>query len=83
MRSGFESLTFFCGQILYYWNGLEDGNRTGGRGVLQPVLQWTKATSWGIKSWFVGAGGTGEVHEKLIICCVTDNLLRALETSHQ
>jgi hypothetical protein len=45
-------------QILYYWNGIEDGDRTGGKGVLQPVLQWTRSSGWAIKSWFVGAGGT-------------------------
>jgi len=45
-------------QILYYWNGIEDGDRTGGSGVLQPVLEWRQSSGWGIKSWYVGAGGT-------------------------
>lgn len=45
-------------QILYYWNGVEDGDRTGGSGVLQPVLEWRAGSHWGIKSWYVGAGGT-------------------------
>lgn len=45
------------GQILYYWNGIEDGGESGGTGVLQPVLQWTSG-GWGIKSWYVGSGGT-------------------------
>jgi len=28
------------------------------------VLQWTKATGWGIKSWYVGSGGT--INTKLV-----------------
>jgi len=45
-------------QILYYWNGIEDGGSTGGTGVLQPVLEWRHSSGWGIKSWYVGSGGT-------------------------
>jgi hypothetical protein len=45
-------------QILYYWNGIEDGDSAGGSGVLQPVLEWRQSSGWGIKSWYVGAGGT-------------------------
>lgn len=47
-------------QVLYYWNGLEDGDSTGGTGVLQPVLQFGQTTpnAWGVKSWYVGSGGT-------------------------
>lgn len=45
-------------QILYYWNGVEDGGNAGGTGVLQPVLEWRAGSHWGIKSWYVGAGGT-------------------------
>lgn len=52
-----ENPTSEGGQILYYWNGVEDGSTSGGTGVLQPVLQWTSG-GWGIKSWYVGAGGT-------------------------
>lgn len=52
------------GQILYFWNGLEGGGDSGGNGVLQPVLQWTQATGWGIKSWYVGSGGT--INTKLV-----------------
>jgi len=44
-------------QLLYYWNGIEDGGDSGGVGVLQPVLQFTGG-QWGIKSWYVGSGGT-------------------------
>lgn len=52
-----EDPTRKSNQILYYWNGVEDGGSSGGSGVLQPVLQWTSG-GWGIKSWYVGAGGT-------------------------
>lgn len=52
-----ESPTTESNQILYYWNGVEDGSSRGGSGVLQPVLQWT-SSGWGIKSWYVGVGGT-------------------------
>lgn len=46
-------------QILYYWNGIEDGGKSGGgSGVLQPVLEWRRSSGWGIKSWYVGSGGT-------------------------
>ena len=47
-------------QVLYYWNGIEDGGSSGGTGVLQPVLQFGQTTpnAWGIKSWYVGSGGT-------------------------
>ena len=47
-------------QILYFWNGIEDGGSTGGTGVLQPVLQFGQSTpnAWGVKSWYVGSGGT-------------------------
>ena len=47
-------------QVLYYWNGVEDGGSSGGTGVLQPVLQFGQSTpnAWGIKSWYVGSGGT-------------------------
>jgi len=54
------------GQILYYWNGVEDGGAAGGKGVLQPVLQWTRQTGWALKSWYVGAGGT--VTSNLVKC---------------
>lgn len=37
---------------------LEGGSDSGGTGVLQPVLQYTPAGGWGIKSWYVGSGGT-------------------------
>jgi len=46
------------GALLYYWNGIEDGGSSGGGGVLQPVLQHASGGSWGIKSWYVGTGGT-------------------------
>lgn len=59
-------------QILYYWNGVEDGGAAGGKGVLQPVLQWTRQTGWALKSWYVGSGGT--VTSNLVKCKPGDKI---------
>jgi hypothetical protein len=42
------------GQVIFIFNGLESvpsGNYTPG--ILQPVLQWTAADGWTIRSWYV------------------------------
>jgi len=44
------------GQILFIFNGLEslpDPQQSYPPGILQPVLQWTQADGWAIRSWYV------------------------------
>jgi hypothetical protein len=47
------------GQILFLFNGLEslpDRTQPGRQpGILQPVLQWTLADGWAVRSWYVPA----------------------------
>lgn len=41
-------------QILFIFNGVESLPGSGVTpGILQPVLQWTKAGTWAVRSWYV------------------------------
>lgn len=42
------------GQVLFIFNGLESvPGQTYTPGIFQPVLQWTKAEGWTVRSWYV------------------------------
>lgn len=75
-----EDPTVKSNQILYYWNGVEDGSSAGGSGVLQPVLEWRSSSGWGIKSWYVGAGGT--VTSGLVPVKPGDKILGSMKNSN-
>lgn len=53
-------------QIIFIFNGLEslpDKNRTDQPGILQPVLQWTPAGGWAVRSWYVPANYTPTIDQ--------------------
>lgn len=53
-------------QIIFIFNGLESVSDRGvTAGILQPVLQWTKADGWYIRSWYVMADFDPVAHPAL------------------
>ncbi len=53
-------------QIIFIFNGLESVSDQGvTAGILQPVLQWTKADGWYVRSWYVMADFDPVAHPTL------------------